>query len=220
MNNDFNSNSRSGYRAKRKKTNLILNSLIVIVLVLIIVVAFSIFSSNGDKAASNKDAPVTGQTNKDSKKDTSEKPKDEQTSGDKSDDSGQSEDPSGEEPGTDTDEDAQPVVTDGGSDSNILKTIENPAWKPVGTLQSGPHTAAYDGSSIDWQEMINAISYATGLEQNNMIVHFLGRDKTQENASVGTVYSKDKQEKYKVYIKWVDGEGWQPTRVEELAEIK
>ncbi|WP_262421775.1 hypothetical protein [Bacillus aquiflavi] len=45
---EFNDRSRSEQRAKRRKTNIILNSLIIAVLILIIIVAVSIFSS-GDK---------------------------------------------------------------------------------------------------------------------------------------------------------------------------
>lgn len=224
MSNDFHSNSRSNYRAKRKKTNIILNSLIVIVLLLIIFVAYSIFASGGDKAATKKDPAKLEQTTPSKNSGNTDKPKDEQTSEgtDKSGDDGQNDDSAGNDPETEpsSGEDSQPVITEGSGDSNVLKTIENPAWKPVGTLQTGPHTAVYDGTSTDWQEMLNAISYATGLEQSNMIVHFLGRDKTQENASVGTVYSRDKAEIYKVYIRWVDGAGWQPTKVEELAAVK
>ncbi len=59
MSNDFNSNSRSGYRAKRKKTNLVLNSLIVIVLLLIVFVAYKIFASGSDTASPKKETPVT-----------------------------------------------------------------------------------------------------------------------------------------------------------------
>lgn len=217
-NDDFNSSSRSGNRAKRKKTNIVLNSLIVIILLLIVFVAYTIFSSGSDKAASKKENPIaTEKATQKKDKDKNAVVKKEQSSKDSS---KEEEKPSGEATTPEKADESQAVVTEGDSSSNVQKSIENPAWKSVGTSQTGPHTPTYETDSVDWQEMLNAISYATGLEQSNMIVQFLGRDRTAENASVGTVYSKDKQQKYKVYIKWVDGQGWQPTRVEELSKIQ
>ncbi|MEH7354204.1 YrrS family protein [Neobacillus drentensis] len=224
MSNDFNSNSRSGYRAKRKKTNLVLNSLIVIVLLLIIFVAYNIFASGSDdKAAPKKQEPKTEQketTHKETA--TKEKKakvdkkvnKDDRSTDNTTDDDQESEEASTPEKA----DESQAVASDGGSSANVLKTIQNPSWKPVGTTQSGEHKPTYSG--VDWDEMLNAISYATGLDQSNMKVYWLGSDKSTSNASIGTVYSNDKQEKYRVFIKWVDGEGWVPTKVEELTELE
>ncbi|MFF2447649.1 YrrS family protein [Neobacillus sp. NPDC058068] len=225
MSNDFNSNSRSGYRAKRKKTNIVLNGLIIVVLLLIIFVAYNIFASGNDKAAPKKESPKTAQNDtehkevKDKKKDEDVK-KEEDT---KKDDSSSDDTTAGDQPSEETTtpekpDDSQAVVSGGGTSSNVLKTIENPSWKPVGTSQTGNHTPVYSGT--DWEEMKNAISYATGLDPSNMTVFWLGSDKSTTNASIGTVHSKDKTQKYKVYIKWVDGQGWMPTKVEELAELQ
>ncbi|GHH97106.1 YrrS family protein [Neobacillus kokaensis] len=226
MNNDLNHTSRSGNRAKRRKTNLVLNTLIIIVLALIIFVAYNIFvSGNDDTASTTKETPNTEQkqaVNNEQKDNsgatTEEEASQEVTAEDtKLDEEKQTEEDSSEKADAD---DSQKVVSDGGSSSNVLRTIENPTWKPVGTSQTGEHVPVYDSSSVDWQEMLNAITYATGLDQSNMTVWFLGSDRSTTNASIGTVSSKDKQQKYKVYIKWVDGQGWMPTKVEELAEIQ
>ncbi|WP_396954598.1 YrrS family protein [Neobacillus sp.] len=220
MSNDFNSSSRSGYRAKRKKTNLFLNGLIVIVLLLIIFVAYNIFASGSDEtAAPKKQDPKTEQKKSVHKKDQDKKKNEDVKKDDNSSNAANSEHQSSEEASTPQKaDDSQAVESTGGSSSNVLKTIENPSWKPVGTTQTGDHTPVYNG--VDWNEMLNAISYATGLDQGNMSVFWLGSDKSTTNAAIGTVYSKDKQQKYKVYIKWVDGQGWMPTKVEELAELQ
>lgn len=215
MSKDFQSGSRSGNRAKRKKTNLVLNGLIVLVLALIIFVAYNIFSSGNNNATTKKDSSTTAQKqalHKESKKNNTA------TTGNNNSDTtssvgGQTAEAS--TPGT-VDQ-SQAVVTNGGSTPNVTKTIENPDWKSVGTSQSGQHTTVYDSSSTDWQEMLSAISYATGIDQSNMTVWFLGRDKSTGNGSVGTVSSKDTKQKYKVYIQWVDGQGWKPTKVEQLS---
>jgi cytoskeletal protein RodZ len=231
LDNDFNQSTRSTYRAKRKKTNLVLNSLIILVLALIIIVAYNIFVGGDDSENASSKAATSTQTEKqDSVKES--KPKEEVANkGEKTKESDAKDDKSDGNTAVEEDEqteeasaneqadDSQAVVSDGGSSSNVLKTIVNPGWEPVGTSQSGPHTTAYDSNSVDWQEMLNAITYATGLDPSNMTVYWLGRDKTTTDASIGTVASKDKQQKYNVYIKWVDGEGWVPTKVEEIAEI-
>jgi len=64
--------------------------------------------------------------------------------------------------------------------------------------------------------MVQAISYATGIDESNMTIHFLGNN--GESKSVGTVQAKDTKQKYRVYIEWVDEKGWRPTLVEELTK--
>ncbi|MDQ0197202.1 DUF1510 family protein [Neobacillus ginsengisoli] len=221
MSKDLQSGSRSGSRAKRKKTNIILNGLIVIVLALIIFVAYNIFSSGNDKASTNKVSSAGAQKqtlHKESKK-SSTAAKDNNSSDNTSSGNANAEQ-STEASTPGTVDNSQAVVTEGGSTPNVTKSVENPDWKPVGTSQTGQHTPVYDSSSTDWQEMLSAISYATGLDQSNMTVWFLGRDKSTGSGSVGTVSSKDKQQKYKVYIQWVDGQGWKPTKVEVLSDIR
>ena len=187
MSNDFQSGSRSSYRAKRKKTNIILNSLIVLVLALIFFVAYTIFLSGDDKAATKKDEPKTenqaaNKEDKDTEKKQEGKGTAEETAGEESTD-----EDSKEATVPEQEDDSQAVVTEGDGSSNVLKTIENPAWKPVGTVQTGEHTTVYDKSSVDWQEMLKAVSYATGLEESNMTVYWFGRDKISGNGYFSTV---------------------------------
>lgn len=221
MSNDFQTGSRSGYRAKRKKTNLILNSLIVIVLALIVIVAYSIFSS-GDEKASSKNEPKTEEKQTNNKDDETKENKEKQTEEKQS--AKEEEDLEVEEKEdksvSEEADNSEAVVTAGDGTSNVVKTIENPTWKPVGTEQTGVHNPVYDDTSVDWQEMLKAISYATGIDQSTMTVYWLGRDQSTTNGSVGTVYSKETEEKYRVYIQWIDGQGWMPSKVEELAELQ
>ncbi|NRD75927.1 YrrS family protein [Bacillus sp. BRMEA1] len=220
MNNNFEQNSRSGYRSKRKKTNLILNSLIVIVVLLIIFVGYHIFASGNDTASTPNKATV----NSEQKQTASKKEKTQEAVSNETQNSDNSADDNNnqnsDESSTGQADQSQAVVSTGGSSPNVVKTTVNPAWRPLGTSQTGEHTPVYDTKSVDWQEMLNAMSYATGLDPSNMTVYWLGRDKSTSNASIGTVYSKDKQQVYRVYIKWVDGQGWMPTKVEELSQLE
>jgi len=225
LTNNINSKSRSGYRAKRKKTNIVLNSLIVVVLLLIIFVAYNIFATGNDNASPKKETTKTEQKES-AQKDTEKTKSEDVTSTEDDTDTTAQEDELSEETST-TEESAttedssateeadqsQEVVTEGDGGSET----ENSSWEPVGTTQTGEHIANYDKSSADWQEMLNAISYATGLDQSNMTVYWLGRDKSTTNGSFSTVASKDNKQKYNVYLQWVDGQGWKPTKVEDLS---
>ncbi|MDM5229066.1 YrrS family protein [Cytobacillus sp. NJ13] len=212
--------SRFGKREKRKKTNIVLNSLIALVIVLIIFVSAKIFFGGNNDQAMPADEQTASENeskqndNKDQGKNVEQDKEDENIDKNSEEEEKEAEENEAEE---ESEEDKEQVVTEGGSAPDVEKTIENPAWKPVGTSQSGEHTAVYDQNSADWQEMLNAITYATGVDQGNMTVWFLGNN--GPNSSVGTISTKDQSEKYRVYIDWVDGEGWKPSKVEVLNEI-
>ncbi|MGI8383259.1 DUF1510 family protein [Robertmurraya sp. P23] len=212
--------SRFNQRSKRRKTNLILNGLIGIVLVLIIVVSGVIFLGNDDKATTEKEqeqsveASNEANEGEESSKEETEGSDSETDEEDSSTDSSSSNEDSSEEASSSDNEEA--IVTEGGADSNVVRTIVNPNWEPIGTSQTGEHTNVYEG--LDWDEMVSAIEYATGLSEDNMTIKFLGND--GHNKSKGTVFSKDRTQIYRVSIEWVDGEGWKPTLVEELASIE
>jgi cytoskeletal protein RodZ len=219
MQDDF-QQSRFNQRSKRRKTNLILNGLIGIVLVLIIVVSGVIFWGNDDKATTEKEqeqsVEASNETN-DGEKSSKEEAEGSDTETDEEDsstDSSSSNEESSEEASSNDNEES--IVTEGGADSNVVRTIVNPNWEPIGTSQTGEHTNVYSG--VDWDEMVSAIEYATGLSEDNMTIKFLGND--GHNKSKGTVFSKDRTQIYRVSIEWVDGKGWKPTLVEELASIE
>lgn len=183
-------------------------------LILIILVSYYIFSGNGDEENTQQQEIETEERGE-----TEESPEEaekESTVDETEPIVDAEEETMTEEVEQSPSNDEEEIVTEGGSDSNVIRTIVNPGWEPVGTVQTGVHVNQYDG--IDWDEMVKAIHYATGLAENNMTIHFLGNN--GPNKSVGTVYSKNKAEIYRVYIEWVDGRGWKPTKVEELAEIR
>lgn len=201
--------SRYEQRTKKRKSNFILNSLIGIVLLLIVFVCYQIFFSDDD--SEKKQADTQTEQQQTANESATERETDNQTSTNHS----SSTQSSNENTAIKESDDSQAVVTEGGKDSNVIKTIVNPSWEPVGTVQTGEHVNQYSG--VDWDEMVKAISYATGIDENNMTIYFLGNN--GPNKSVGTVYTKDKKEIYRVYIEWVDGKGWKPTKVEQLASI-
>ncbi|WP_077214059.1 YrrS family protein [Bacillus dakarensis] len=222
--------SRYNQRSKKRKTNLILNSLIGVVLLLIVVVSATIFLGGNDEQAATE---VPNKAEKQETADQEEKEQEEQKSDgqeeeveedpvldekpdeDLAENETEEDQADGQEEELDPEDTSGQVVKQGGSSPEVIRTIINPDWKPVGTVQEGEHVNVYDG--VDWDEMVRAISYATGIEKDNMTIYFLGNN--GHNKSVGTVYPKNKEVIYRVYIEWVDNQGWKPTMVEELSEI-
>lgn len=95
------------------------------------------------------------------------------------------------------------------------KVVVNPDWKPVGTKQSGEHVSKYDGQSDDWYEKKKAISYATGMSEDQLYFDRIQNGGSPQK-SEGIVRSKDNSKKFKVYLEWVDGQGWKPVKMEVL----
>ncbi|OXS63038.1 DUF1510 family protein [Rossellomorea vietnamensis] len=227
--------SRLDKRSK-KNTNKLLNIMIAIVLLLIVVVGGTIVLGGGDEKATT-DAPKNSETKSADKNDKTTKEKDNSVSMDEKDDSKDKADDEQKDEDKkkddekkkdeSSDEEQDSVALDGedqskmkveeSDDPNVVKTMVHPDWKPIGTEQTGEHVSVYEEGTVDWQEKIKATSYATGIPAGNMTVWWMeGNGGPQK--SMATVTAKDTQTPYRVYLQWVDGKGWQPTKVQELKE--
>ncbi len=209
-------------KRKDKKVNKVYNILITVVVLLIIVVGAAIFLGNNDEPVSQKTNTNTANeqsaSNKEEEADNQETAtnEDEQSTEDEeegSQDQEKDQDSSKSEEDTDTVESEK--VEEEGSDENVEEAYSDPSWKPVGTEQSGEHVTQYEKGSTDWNEMERAIAYGAGIDQSNMTLWYL-ENGGEPNKAIGTVSPKDGSSTYRVYIQWVDGEGWKPTKVEKL----
>lgn len=90
-------------------------------------------------------------------------------------------------------------------------------WPPIGTSQKGPHTTNYSGGSQDRKEIKQAVSKTTGIVENEMIEHWVGNGGDQKVEA--TVSDQAKENYYRVYLSWIDEEGWQVTKVEQITEF-
>lgn len=209
---------------RKKKSNTILNILIAIVLLLIIVTVVNIVKDD-DKTETAVEQN-TSNSSKEQKEETEEKSSDaeeeassteetntQQESGTDSNSSSTIEENASEENNNDS------IVSEQSSDPNVEEVIVDSAWQPIGTSQTGDHVSSYDKSSIDWAEKVEALSYASGLDSSNMYVKFLGNGGSPQK-SIGTVTSKDGKEIYRIYLDWVDGQGWKPTKKEKLTTLE
>lgn len=87
-------------------------------------------------------------------------------------------------------------------------------WPPSGTIQEGPHTTDYSNGSQDRIEIKRAVSYVTGIPEDDMIEWHVGNGGEQK--VIATVSNREKTEYYRVYLDWIDGEGWKPTLNERI----
>jgi cytoskeletal protein RodZ len=196
-------NQRYETRLEKRKQNRFLNIAIGLVFLLIVVVAFNLFSGDENETAStseNEQTESKNETNDDSsiemESDKEDQKNDDNTSEDSESQSGESE--------TNTDEEKQSENPEGGGP-------EGP-WEPIGTSQAEPHQKSYDDQSQDWKEMIQALSYATNIPEDQMTIFWLGNGGGPD-LSKGTVQSKVEKVKYDVVLQWIPEKGWQPISV-------
>ncbi|MFX3674458.1 MAG: YrrS family protein [Paenisporosarcina sp.] len=205
---------------KPDRTNKILNALIGLVIFLIVITAGFIFLGDDESAnTSNKEETNEGsdsQTNDDSDgtegltSEEIEEPTEEVT------------EESTEVAEESTDETSTPggkVTSTPSDDPLVSESVVNADWKPIGTSQTGEHASVYEKGHIDWNEKIKAISYTTGLAEDNMIVWRIANGGSPQK-SIAVVSSNDKKENYRVSLIWVDGEGWKPEKMETLKTLE
>ena len=200
-------------QSKKKRANFLLNMAIAIVTILIIVIGGKIIFDKEEPK--DQVAEEQKQEDKEQKKtETSEKnaENNEQTN------EQTNEDESENDLEIETEEQAEEAgtIVQNSNDPNVQQVIIDPNWKPIGTVQTGEHVTTYDQNSVDWQEMEKALAYGANIPHENMVVWWLENGGSPELA-VGTISTNDNHEQaYRVYIEWVDGQGWKPIKVEQL----
>lgn len=230
--------SRRAEMKRKKRANMLINTLIGIVGLLIVITLVSLLNGNDEETANEENS--TEQTDSTASEDGQEDAGQQDvestdiTDSEATDEDQQAEEEAAESTDEESDleetdsasvDDAEDVeetedqVTSSSSDDPIVdEVITNAAWKPVGTTQTGNHVSSYDTNSVDWAEKVQALSYASGLSQDNMYIKFIGNGGSPQK-SIGTITSKDETEKYRIYLEWVDGQGWKPTKMEVLNKL-
>jgi len=207
--------SRADKISKKRKVNRIYNILLGIVILAIIVVLVAIFSGNDEEnqAIPAEEKSVQQEENT-SNNETESNRKTDNSDTDEKDNEEQEEETNTEEL-TEVESLENATIVNNGNDSNVEKTYENENWQPVGTIQTGEHVTDFTKDATDWNEMKKALAYGAGLDENNIILYWLGNGGAA-NKATGTISPKDKSATYRVYIEWVDGSGWKPYKVEQL----
>lgn len=205
--------SRHLQPSRNKKLDKMLNVLIGIVIILIVITATYVFKWQDDEQEAVKEEPVQEQKNDEGEQEP-QKEEDSAENEEQSTDKEQStdEDQSKEEEQQLEQNTAEETTSD---DPIVDRVVTDKNWKPTPTTQTGAHVSSYDDQSVDWAEKIATITAVTGITNDNMIVWRL-QNNGGANKAIATVSTKDKSEKYRVSIEWVDNEGWLPVKLEQL----
>ncbi len=212
----------------KNRSNSILNIMIALVFTLVVIIGATLLFGGGDDSADPESTETTPETESQTSGDDDTQVTAEENdleAEEKADEEAKAEEEAAEKEAEEKEKEEEEEETKGGTitreesnDPIVSETIVNTSWEPVGTSQSGDHVSSYQKNSVDWNEKIEAVTYATGLSQNDMYVMMV-QNGGGPQLSIATVQSKDQSEKYRVYLEWVDGEGWKPEKMDVLKTL-
>ena len=208
--------SRYQQRVKNKKFDRLLNYLIGLVVVLIGLSLFVIFSTEpeqSDNKANQTDETDSVEENKHAEEDNGTGQEEEESSSSEQNESQRKQEEN--EPSSLVDG----VEVERVEDGVVVERWTSEEWEPYPTKQVGPHASVYQKGHIDYEEKLSSIYSVIPLERENSILL-----KIQNNGSAQTsraiVTNIEKTEIYRVFIEWVDKEGWKPMMVEVLDSLE
>jgi len=191
-------------RQKQKRTILFFSGLSI--LFLVIFISLLLFGNKGNPEEAE------GDSTEDTAEDLQEETNENDTETEEND---TTEETTIEESEEDADTDV--IIEEMESDDENVITAFRGNWEPVGTEQEGPHTTSYQDGSDDRIEIRRALVMVTGIKEDDMIEHWVGRDGDEE--VVATVSDQAQEDFYRVYLQWIDDERWQPTMAARLKEL-
>lgn len=205
-----NDNQSRASRNKKRRSDKILNWLIGAVVVGILIVGWSVLSPNKEEQAEEEEPPTHEAD------DTAQNQEDEP----QSDEVEETENEASEDQTEEEESEQEDVeIIENPEEAYVSESIIDPGWEPIGTVQTGEHVSLYDGKSDDWKEKQEALLYATGLTEDN-VIYVRIKNGGNPQKSIGIVSSLDYTEKYRVFLEWVDGEGWKPTQLDVLNTLE
>ncbi|PKJ57096.1 YrrS family protein [Bacillus sp. SN10] len=213
--------SRFQQKQQKRRQNGVLNIAIAIVLVAVAIVAYQLFVPDTKEQASSTDKKVSQQTTKNEKagksedKESAKKKEQEQAEAKQK---AEEEKLKAEEEQKKAEEEAKAneKVPAEKTVSKAKEAYTKPSWKAVGTEQGSSPAMTFKQGSSDWNEMQSAIAAGVEVPKEQLVFHFVGRDKTGKSKAYGDVQDKQSGKRYYVNIDWVDNEGWKPVLVQTL----
>lgn len=182
---------------KRRRNNRNILFFILLAILFLIILLVLIFSGNKDEVPESQDNRIEGQESTES-----------------SNEKNHSENQDANE--TQIEEIYDVVIEKIESDDpNVIEAFRG-NWPPIGTIQEEPHTTDYSDGSQDRIEIKRAVSLVTKIDENDMTELWVGNDGHQK--VVATVTNKEKTDIYRIYLTWIENEGWQVTQGERIKE--
>ncbi|MFC3039139.1 YrrS family protein [Virgibacillus xinjiangensis] len=213
------------FEKRRKNTKAISILLILGGILLLVLLSIWIFGGNGDQAAQDTNEQQSSdsgfiinddEADKETADDGEGSSESQQEDEDQQSQDNASENESAEDNEDEKESDELEKEPADASDGNV-KEAYTADWEPIGTEQEGEHTTVYEEGSQDRKEIAQAAAMATGLNAQEMKTVWVGNNNHPQKVRT-TVATSDYSEIYRVFLTWVDGEGWKPTKVEELYE--
>ncbi|MBB5173167.1 YrrS family protein [Texcoconibacillus texcoconensis] len=206
---------RSDMRRKKKISN-ILNIAIIVVVIAILFLGYQLFFGGPSDQASIDDPEEETElideeeSSDDERGDVSEE--ESETGGINDDQNGVEEEINGSE--------EEAVESEDEDETSPDSDHSEGEWEPIGTEQEvdDEFRASYDMDSLNWAEMVEAIVYATGLDEDEMTIWHLGNGGDPQSAKGIVGRSENANTPYEVRLEWVTNEGWMPVSIEKLEE--
>jgi cytoskeletal protein RodZ len=202
------------------RSNSILNIMIALVFTLVIIIGATLIFGGGDDSADPESVQVAPETENQTSEEDAVTAEENDLEEEQAQEEAAAKEEEEEEAKDDDEEETKggTITREDSNDPIVSETIVNTSWEPIGTSQSGEHVSSYQKNSVDWNEKIEAVTYATGLSANDMYVMMVQNGGGPQK-SIATVQSKDQSEKYRVFLTWVDGEGWKPEKMDVLKTL-
>lgn len=218
-----NETSRLNRTKKKKRSDRFLNVSILIVVILIVITASFVFrdGSKEDKADENQTEATQEKEDAvkvDDQKDDEEPTESDELKVDENKDKSKVDASEEDEESQDEAEIPGTLTHFPSDDSVVVETIVDTSWEPITTKQTGEHVSSYEQNSVDLNEKKEAFSYATGIETDSLIFWKINNGGSADK-SVAVVSTHDKSEKYRIYIEWIDQQGWKPVKVDVLKTL-
>lgn len=188
-----------------------------LLLVILIYLLVKIFSSGSNKTPDNIQFP-TDVTSENINSADSSNSSSQSTSSDASDSETEDEETTDEEQEEEnSNQDEETELEETTPSDDLVTEAFTGDWPASGTSQEGTHTTTDFGEgSADRREIKKASSIATGISEDNMFEWWVGNN--GPNRVITTVSDKSEENIYRVYMEWVDGDGWKATKIEKLKE--
>ncbi|MUV39552.1 uncharacterized protein JNUCC1_03430 [Lentibacillus sp. JNUCC-1] len=216
---DFNEQSRINRHEKRRKNTKLISILLIAGTILVIVlIGFALFGDGGAEENDSPDNDKQATENNTQDKNAEADEHTNQSNDTSQNDEEQSEDGSNQQndqENSETNDDHEKAEQLESDDDNVIEAFTR-HWEPIGTEQSGPHTVTYSDGSQDRIEMEKAMRLAANVDEEDVLYLWLENNGDQKVRA--TFSNREQNQHYRVYLTWVDQEGWKPTRVEILKE--
>lgn len=190
------------YEKKRKNTSLISSLSVLLAVLVIALIGVFFLGGNSNNEAEESEEKI------EAKKETLQESTEESNSSSDGDESQEKED-------NVENSDVLKKQAVASADENV-KEAYTANWEPVGTKQKEPHSVVIEQNTQEWKEMMEAVTVATGVNEEELVAWWVTRGGSQE--VIATVSDRAETETFRVYLHWEENKGYRPDKVEILVE--